>query len=242
MANDWREELLFKYEPMVWHIAKRIRRRVGVLFVDAEDLASEVRLGFVDSLRTFNPSWEIPFGLYARTAGYRYGFDFVRREVARGIRVLRTDRRRKVKVPVVHSLDHPIGEDESTLADSIPDRLANDVPEDQDLWWVEAFANMSEQQKIVLSLYYRDGMNQSEIGRHLGIHQSRVWKVIREGLTRLRTPAKDRPPLRPAKKLSDEQKIQAVRWRGEGVPVSEIARRLGIDTGGASRISRGIKR
>lgn len=50
----------------------------------------------------------------------------------------------------------------------------------------DAIDGLPEQMKIVLSLYYSDGLNLKDIGRVLDVTESRVSQVHREALNILR--------------------------------------------------------
>ena len=118
-------------------------------------------------------------------------------EVAREMKMSRGDFYRlldHVRGAVLVSLDESrSGEDQepSTLAEHLPDPNALDVEarleEDQSRHVIlRTLDQLPEQERLVVALYYYEHMTLSEIGRALGISESRVSQVHSRAMARMR--------------------------------------------------------
>lgn len=118
-------------------------------------------------------------------------------EVARELRMSRGDFYRlldHVRGAVLVSLDESrSGEDQepSTLGDHLPDPNAVDYQarlEDEQNRFVmlRTLDHLPEQERLVVALYYYEHMTLKEIGRTLGISESRVSQVHTRAMARLR--------------------------------------------------------
>ena len=56
---------------------------------------------------------------------------------------------------------------------------------------VEAINGLSEREKVVLTLYYFEGMTLAEIGSVLGVTESRVCQIHTKAVGQLRTRLRD---------------------------------------------------
>lgn len=117
-----------------------------------------------------------------------------------------------------------------------------------------AMASLTERQREILLLRYREGLSLSEIGRRLGVHKSSVCRCARQGLQRLETcilaslqarecaEAEGFDFLRFAEAtdvLTERQREYLYLLLTDGVTLGEIARYLKTET---STISRGSRR
>ena len=118
-------------------------------------------------------------------------------EVAREMKMSRGDFYRlldHVRGAVLVSLDEGrSGEDQepNTLADHLPDPNAGDVEarleEDQTrVVMLRTLDQLPEQERLVVALYYYERLTLKEIGRALGISESRVSQVHTRAMVRLR--------------------------------------------------------
>ncbi len=81
--------------------------------------------------------------------------------------------------------------DSMTLGDTIPDKGDGPVGsfeiEEMRQLLAESINNMSEREKIVLTLYYYEGLTLAEIGQVLGVTESRVCQIHTKSVLRLRS-------------------------------------------------------
>ncbi len=81
--------------------------------------------------------------------------------------------------------------DSMTLGDTIPDKGAGPVGsfevEEMRQLLAESINSMTEREKIVLTLYYYEGLTLAEIGRVLGVTESRVCQIHTKSVLRLRS-------------------------------------------------------
>ena len=133
-------------------------------------------------------------------------------EVAREMKLSRGDYYRlldHVRGAVLVSLDESrAGEDQepSTLADHLadpnaPDNEARLEARQSRVMMLQTLDQLPEQERLVVSLYYYEHLTLCEIGRALGISESRVSQVHSRAMARLR--------LRVRKALSGERERQA---------------------------------
>ena len=118
-------------------------------------------------------------------------------EVARELKMTRNDFYRlldHVRGAVLVSLDEvrsSDGEDQGTLADHLADPTAPDLEakleEDQQrLVLLHTIDLLPEQERLVVALYYYEHLTLKEIGRTLGISESRVSQVHTRAMARLK--------------------------------------------------------
>ena len=118
-------------------------------------------------------------------------------EVAKEMKLTRTDYYRlldHVRGAVLVSLDESrSGEDQepSTLADHLADPNALDIEgrleaEQVRIVMLRTLDQLPEQERLVVSLYYYEHLTLNEIGRALGISESRVSQVHSRAMSRLR--------------------------------------------------------
>lgn len=118
-------------------------------------------------------------------------------EVARAMKISREDYHRlrdHVRGAVLVSLDEsrsPDGEDTTTLADHLADPTVVDVEgrletEQTRRMLLGTIDALPEQERLVIALYYYEHLTLKEIGRTLGISESRVSQVHTRAMSRLR--------------------------------------------------------
>lgn len=54
-------------------------------------------------------------------------------------------------------------------------------------WLTNQVSNLTDQQRLLMRMYYEDGYTMAEISRHVGVSQSRVSQVIQRVVAKLRT-------------------------------------------------------
>ena len=98
----------------------------------------------------------------------------------------------KISFVGVVALDEMLsGGDSMTLGDTIPDSGAGPVGsfevEEMRQLLAESINNMTEREKIVLTLYYYEGLTLADIGDVLGVTESRVCQIHTKSVLRLRS-------------------------------------------------------
>jgi RNA polymerase sigma factor for flagellar operon FliA len=84
------------------------------------------------------------------------------------------------------------GRGDASLAETLPDDGADDpvaslVDQDNRRQLVDAIAQLAERDRIVVTLYYFENLTLAEIGRVLGVTESRVCQLHTRAVLRLRT-------------------------------------------------------
>ncbi|WSE30403.1 FliA/WhiG family RNA polymerase sigma factor [Amycolatopsis rhabdoformis] len=90
------------------------------------------------------------------------------------------------------------GKDSGSLVDTLPDDGAVDpvavlVDQDNRRQLAEAIAQLTERDKIVVSLYYFESLTLAEIGKVLGVTESRVSQLHTRAVMRLRAKLTEQP-------------------------------------------------
>lgn len=95
------------------------------------------------------------------------------------------------------SLNHVIFEDTNeTVQDTISDReedIPENIIEEEEKLEIlsKAICNLREKEKLILSLYYYEDLNLKEIGKVLGVSESRVSQLHRKSIRNLRSKIKE---------------------------------------------------
>ncbi len=106
----------------------------------------------------------------------------------------------QVSVSAMVPLDEPMGvssgrNDSATLGDTIADGDAGPVEvvevEDSKQVLAKAINLMGDRDKLVLTLYYYEGLTLAEIGQVLGVTESRVCQIHTKAVAQLRTKLSD---------------------------------------------------
>ncbi len=211
-----RNRLVLQYAPLVKYVAGRVRTRLPDN-VDPDDLVSDGVLGLMDAIERFEPDRGLSFQTFAvpriRGAiidGMR-AMDFVPRSVRDKLRVVQ-----RAQLALEERLGRAPGEDElaaeagmpvSTLRDlskqgssnhanlddfDLADELSNAAEHRIEDGAVSASVmqvvdGLGERDRILIALYYFEGLTLAEIGQVLGVTESRVSQLHRRAMTTLRT-------------------------------------------------------
>ena len=97
-----------------------------------------------------------------------------------------------VSVMALDEMLHTGGGDRVSLADTLPDRDALDAggrleSQENRALLAQAINGLPEREKIVVTLYYFEGLTLSEIGGVLGVTESRVSQIHSKAVAALRT-------------------------------------------------------
>lgn len=210
-----RNRLVLQYAPLVKYVAGRLGSRLPDS-VDSEDLVSDGVLGLMDAIERFEPERGLTFQTFAvpriRGAiidGMR-AMDFVPRSVRDKLRAIQraqlTLEGRLGRSPshlelaaetgmTVHALRDLTKQagsahaslDEFDLADELT-QAADDSVEENDFSssLMRVVHELADRDRIIIALYYFEGLTLAEIGEVLGVTESRVSQVHRRVTTALR--------------------------------------------------------
>jgi RNA polymerase sigma factor for flagellar operon FliA len=201
-----RERLILHYAPLVKYVASRVATGLPSS-VEQADLVSYGMFGLIDALHKFEPGRGNKFETYAipRIKGAIIdelrAMDWVPRSVrfkAREIEKAHSDLEAMLKrQPTEAEMAERLGISRSELHDvvsqiSFVSVLALDDPtsgvESQETRGMLAAAinSLSEREKIVVTLYYFEGLTLAEIGEILGVTESRVCQIHTKAVGGLR--------------------------------------------------------
>jgi RNA polymerase sigma factor for flagellar operon FliA len=210
-----RNRLVVQYSPLVKYVAGRMRSRLPHS-VDQDDLVSDGVLGLMDAIERFDPSRGLSFQTFAvpriRGAiidGLR-SMDFVPRSVRDKVRIVQQatvkleerlgrlpedeEIAREVGVPVqqVRDLAKQASSNHANLDDfELADELASAADDSVERGDVSAslrrvIAELNERDQVVIALYYFEGLTLADIGKVLGVTESRISQVHSRATNTLR--------------------------------------------------------
>jgi RNA polymerase sigma factor FliA len=210
-----RNRLVVQYSPLVKYVAGRMRSRLPHS-VDQDDLVSDGVLGLMDAIERFDPERGLSFQTFAvpriRGAiidGLR-AMDFVPRSVRDKVRIVQqatvaleerlgrppeaTEVAKEIGVPVqqVRDLTRQASSNHANLEDfELADELAAAADESVEQGDVNAslrrvVGELNERDQVVIALYYFEGLTLAEIGRVLGVTESRISQVHSRATASLR--------------------------------------------------------
>jgi len=188
-----RERLILHYAPLVKYVASRVATGLPAS-VEQADLVSYGMFGLIDALEKFDLERAIKFETYAipRIKGAIIdelrAMDWVPRSVrfkAREIEKAFSELEAKLK-RAPKELDEvvSVGDDRGdkislldTLADPTLDPTTGLEGQEMRTLLAGAINSLSEREKIVVTLYYFEGLTLAEIGEILGVTESRVCQI-----------------------------------------------------------------
>ena len=210
-----RNRLVVQYAPLVKYVAGRMRTRMPVT-VEQDDLVSDGVFGLVDAIERFEPARGLSFQTFAvpriRGAiidGMR-AMDFVPRSVRDKLRGVQraqarleerlgrlpedTEVAREAGIPVqqLRDLSRQASSthanlDDFDLADELSSAADHRVEQgDMKASLRQVVDQLAERDRVVIALYYFEGLTLAEIGHVLGVTESRISQVHRRATTTLR--------------------------------------------------------
>ena len=210
-----RNRLVVQYSPLVKYVAGRMRSRLPHS-VDQDDLVSDGVLGLMDAIERFDPGRGLSFQTFAvpriRGAiidGLR-SMDFVPRSVRDKVRIVQQatakleerlgrlpddeEVAREVGVPVqqVRDLTKQASSNHANLDDfELADELASAADDSVERGDATAslrrvIAELNERDQVVIALYYFEGLSLADIGKVLGVTESRISQVHSRATATLR--------------------------------------------------------
>ena len=210
-----RNRLVLQYSPLVKYVAGRLRTRMPES-VEQDDLVSDGVLGLMDAIERFEPARGLSFQTFAvpriRGAiidGMR-AMDIVPRSVRDKLRVVTraqasleerlgrvpedVEVAREVGIPVQQLRDlsrkassSHANLDDFDLADELSSATDHRVEQgDVRASLMQVVDQLGERHRVVIALYYFEGLTLAEIGQVLGVTESRVSQVHRRATTVMR--------------------------------------------------------
>jgi RNA polymerase sigma factor for flagellar operon FliA len=210
-----RNRLVLQYAPLVKYVAGRLRARLPEN-VDADDLVSDGVLGLMDAIERFEPDRGLSFQTFAvpriRGAiidGMRT-MDFVPRSVRDKLRTVQRaqlaleerlgrapedeelSRETGIPVPQLRDLGkqgsgNHANLDDFDLADELSHAAESRVEEsDVTASLMRTVDQLTERDRVIVALYYFEGLTLAEIGQVLGVTESRVSQLHRRATVTLR--------------------------------------------------------
>jgi DNA-directed RNA polymerase sigma subunit (sigma70/sigma32) len=182
LTAEERAEMLAKHEAACWFLAGKLKRHYPEC--DLEDLAAEVRFGFVRAVRYFDPARGVKFLTYAYPGGLRCARILGNREAARGVRVPIHDGRVIYDVAQIGRDGWADGDGPGGVREPADERTAPATfPPD---FWAKATACLTERQRAVVFAWYREGLCHREIGARLGVTAQASHMALHEALRKMR--------------------------------------------------------
>jgi RNA polymerase sigma factor (sigma-70 family) len=194
LTRDEQAKALADNEAMTWYLARRWGSPRGITGERLEDLAAEIRAGFVLAATRFRPDMGYKFGTYATWYGRDAAMKWLLRELAGGLHV---PRNHGITPVTVLSLDTPaddyrsqyhVGGSPRTWAEHTADRKPADPTaiDDAAAWWASALRTLPERWARFVTMYYREGLTLVEIATRERLSRERARQIIANGLKRLR--------------------------------------------------------
>ncbi|MFV0445143.1 MAG: sigma-70 family RNA polymerase sigma factor [Planctomycetaceae bacterium] len=210
-----RDDLILEHLPLVRHIVGRLAATLPE-HVDRANLESAGVCGLVESAANFDPERGVAFSCYAYPRIRGAILDELRRNcplpqhVLERLALLRAVSARCVHPPTTDELAHTAGLSSREVEDCLraaqlvrqdpwPEDLADQLPApqvptpQQQLERSEllsllttAIEELPEQMRIVITLYYRNGLRLREIAEVIGLSESRVSRILSSAEARLR--------------------------------------------------------
>ena len=210
-----REELIKENMPLVKSIARKFF--IPGKGFEYQDLVNSGVIGLIDAINKFDAEKGAKFSSYSYIKIKSAILDEIRNQspiskhnltkVNKYNRVVEKLQSKLLREPTSYesnidmlnivSLNYVIFEDTNeTVQDVISDREEeapeNIIEEEEKLEILsKAISNLNEREKLILSLYYYEDLNLKEIGKVLGVSESRVSQLHRKSIRNLRNKIKE---------------------------------------------------
>lgn len=177
-----REDELGEWTDLVWFVVNRIRTRLPVSVSD-EELYSAGMVGLLVASRSYDPSRGAEFKTYAYHRIRGAILDELRRMDFLPRSQRERARREGCEAPAFVAI--PTDEDgqENLSADPIEAALEN---EELMATLREQILQLPEKMRIVMTLYYSEGLRMRDIGERMHLTESRVSQIHSNAVARLR--------------------------------------------------------
>jgi RNA polymerase sigma factor for flagellar operon FliA len=217
---DRRNALVERYMPLLINIAEKVHDRCGGR-VEVGDLIGSGSIGLMQAVEAFDVDRGNKFTTFANPRIWGAMMDGIR-EMDHVPRLERMREKSGAVVKEIVSLDRMAGwaaEGEGTPVVGEPSCLAvHDEPKTDD-FWVEVCRGLNKTERLIVMLYFRERLTIREVGRQIGVSESRVSQqmtAIQNRIRKRRGLVEDLQQLMPPKP-----------WRSTW----EIVRRIKADEG-----------
>ena len=164
-APELRDRLILHYAPLVKYVAGRVGSGLPA-HVEQADLVSYGTFGLIDAITRYEPSREVKFESYAMAR--------IRGAI---IDELMTDEEGGSAPRLVDTLQDANALDPQAMAEHGEARQL----------LARAVEQLPDREKVVVSLYYFEGLTLADIGRVLGVTESRICQLHTKAVLHLRT-------------------------------------------------------
>lgn len=167
------------YVESVRRVALKVRRRLPEV-VELDDLIADGFIGLTHAARTFDPARGVPFPRFAVRRIEGAMLDGLRQRdwVSRGVRAIDNPSLRSLPLDLVDP-----GEFDQRILDL--QSIAG------------ALSRLERRSRLILELYYLEGMDLQQIGGALGVTVPRISQLRKKAMRALRGGSPDRPAGRP---------------------------------------------
>lgn len=196
-SADDRNALVVAYLPLVEQIAAKVHRKLGpqTLF-DVPSLVNAGVFGLIEAIDGFDPGR----GCYFSTFAHMRIKGAILDELRRHDWVPRLERQRQKRVEarpagvVSLRIEQDTDGEESPYGDWLVDRgPPPDARLNREDVWRDQLRGLSQRERLLVLLYFRDDATMKEIGRQVGCSESRVSQQMSAILRRLRHQAAKGP-------------------------------------------------
>jgi RNA polymerase sigma factor FliA len=205
-----REELVLRYLPLVDVLAKRLAKLTGVYW---EDLRQNGALGLIEATLRFDHKYGAPFIVFAKhyirgamldspelTRNVTRRQEEIYRQVRQTESQLAQSLHRNPTIEEVSQASKLTVEQIRNALDARSVAFAGSISDDgltpasqslapapeQAIYLLEALADLSEREQLIVSLYYWDDQPHEEIAVRLGLTVSNVIKIRQRAIGKLR--------------------------------------------------------
>ena len=186
-----RNRLVEAYIPLVKNIAEFIRNRLPSSVLH-DDLVSDGTIGLTEAIERFSPSRGVKFGSYSRLRIQGAIVDGLRRMdwMPRAERLRGRAKEMRSLNTRVRRLDQDDEDAPQELWQVLPSLTASNplkVLTEGELFR-EFNRFLDPRERVIVRLYYRDGLKMLEVGKRLGICEARVSQLLQRIMKRLQEP------------------------------------------------------
>lgn len=179
-----RNALIEWYMPWMRTVAFSVFRKLPACGLDQGDLESDAVFGMVTAIERFDITRGLNFTTFATPRIRGAIVDALRSRdwVPRLERDLAKQDGRNI------TRQHSLSDDDSPgkWDGQRSLRVFDDYDRSGDAWWADVCRGLSQRERLILMLYWREELPMREIGEHVGVSESRVSQIMSGLLPRIR--------------------------------------------------------